>query len=209
MHRLSVPLFVSLMLVLPTTEQAAQARALQPADPATTTMLALGRIPPDIFDSTPSTSGSSESSSAATVRHCRVTSVHDGDSMRVRCPGFKDTLRIRLDQIDAPELDQAHGTRSRDRLRAMCPKGKPAVVHDLGADTYDRRLGRVFCNDVDVNAAMVKEGAAWVYDYHASDKSLHRLQDDARARKKGLWAGPKQPVAPWDFRHRQRRESGR
>lgn len=170
--------------------------------------LALGQIPPDVFDTASSATGSQSGSAAkTTVRHCRVTSVHDGDSMRVRCPGFRDTLRIRLDQIDAPELDQAYGTRSRDVLRSMCPKGGQAVVHELGKDTYNRVLGRVFCNDIDVNAAMVKAGAAWVYDYHDPDKSLYPLQDEARSRKRGLWAGSGKPVAPWDFRHRQRQNS--
>lgn len=129
--------------------------------------------------------------------------------MRVRCPGFKNTLRIRLDQIDAPEIGQAYGTKSRDFLRSMCPIGKKAVVHDLGADTYDRRLGRVFCNDVDVNAAMIESGSAWVYDYHATDKSLNSLQNSARSEKRGLWAARNKPVPPWDFRYQQRRQGNR
>lgn len=176
-----------------------------------TSTLALGMIPPDVFDRKTSAPGTKATADAkAIVRHCRVTSVHDGDSMRVRCPGFKDTLRIRMDQIDAPELDQPHGIRSRDYLRSLCPKGEQAVVHDLGADTYNRRLGRVLCKDVDVNAAMVKAGAAWVYDYHVSDdNSLYPLQDEAQAQKRGLWAGPKKPVAPWDFRYQQRQQDRR
>lgn len=160
--------------------------------------LAMARLPSNHDDT-------ALSAAKVAVRTCRVTSIHDGDSMRVRCPGFKDTLRIRLDQIDAPELDQAHGVKSRDFLRSMCPVGREAVVHDLGPDTYNRRLGRVYCNDVDANAAMVESGAAWVYDYHATDKSLYPLQDAARSQRRGLWGDRKNPVAPWDFRYRQRR----
>lgn len=198
---------IAVMLVQPT----GQAVYADPRVPAVETVtLALGKIPPDVFDRGASATGAQTTADTkATVRQCRVTSIHDGDSMRVRCPGYKDTLRIRMDQIDAPELDQAYGIRSRDFLRSLCPKGEQAVVHDLGADSYNRRLGRVFCNDVDVNAAMVKAGAAWVYDYHASDQSLYPLQDAARAQKRGLWAGPEKPVAPWDFRYRQRRQDRR
>lgn len=167
------------------------------------TLLALGGMPDNQYQVV-----SEENASDVTVRHCQVTSVHDGDSMRVRCPGFRKTLPIRLDQIDAPELDQTYGMASRDFLRSMCPKGQDAVVHDLGADTYNRRLGRVYCNGVDVNAAMVEAGAAWVYDYHATDKSLIPLQEMARSQKRGLWATQKEPVAPWDFRYQQRRQRG-
>lgn len=138
------------------------------------------------------------------IRQCKVTSVHDGDSMRVRCPGFKKTIPIRLDQIDAPELDQAYGVASRDYLRSLCRVGSQAVVHDLGRDTYNRHLGRVYCGSVDVSAAMVKTGSAWVYDYYATDQQLYLYQDSARSEKRGLWAGPKKPTAPWTFRRQQR-----
>lgn len=140
-----------------------------------------------------------------TERVCQVTSVHDGDSMRMRCPGFRRTLPIRLDQVDAPELDQAYGIKSRDHLRSLCPVGKQARVWDLGPDTYNRRLGRVFCDGRDVNAAMIESGSAWVYEHYANDRNLQRLQKKAQSEKRGLWAGPKKPVAPWTFRYQQRR----
>lgn len=167
-----------------------------PAAQAGAILFAMGRVPLDQHDG---------AMPGAVLRSCKVTSIHDGDSMRVRCPGYQDTLRIRLDQIDAPELDQAHGIESRDFLRTLCPVGHSAVIHDLGPDNYNRHLGRVFCNDVDVNAAMIDSGSAWVYDYHATDKSLSSLQNSARSAKRGLWSASKKPVPPWDFRYRQRR----
>lgn len=129
--------------------------------------------------------------------------------MRVKCPGFKKTLPIRLDQIDAPELDQAYGTKSRDHLRSLCPVGSAATVHDLGNDFYSRVLGRVFCSEIDVNAAMVESGSAWVYDYYATDSTLYSLQNHAQAERRGLWQSNKKPVAPWEFRRQQRKRSGR
>jgi|SRR5690625_2214044 len=141
-----------------------------------------------------------------TERLCTVSSVHDGDSMRARCPGFRGTVRIRLHQIDAPELDQPHGTQSRERLRSMCRKDQTVIVRDYGADGYGRIIGRVYCDGVDVNAAMVEAGAAWVYDHHATDKQLYILQDQARDMKRGLWSTAKEPVAPWDHRYGQRQQ---
>ena len=171
---------------------------------------ALGQIPLDVLHKTPSLSESKGNRKGnATIRYCRVISVHDGDSMRMRCPGFRNTLRIRLDQIDAPELTQAHGKKSREFLRSLCPHRSSAVLHDLGVDSYNRHLARIYCQGIDVNAAMVKSGAAWVYDYHASDRDLYRLQNAAQAQKRGIWSGPAKPTPPWEFRYRQRQQGAR
>lgn len=133
------------------------------------------------------------------AQSCTVSSVHDGDSMRVRCPGQKKTIAVRLDQIDAPELNQAHGTKSRDYLRSICPIGKPVMLTKHGLDQYKRTIGTVTCAGVDANAAMVKSGNAWVYDQYVRDRSLYKLQAQARASKAGLW-GQRGAVAPWEFR---------
>ncbi|MFA5520259.1 MAG: thermonuclease family protein [Castellaniella sp.] len=150
-----------------------------------------------------SNAGSASAGKPVTVRQCTVHSVHDGDSMRAHCPGFRKTLRIRLDQIDAPEINQAWGTRSRDYLRSLCPLRSPVKIHDLGPDRYGRTLARVFCQGKDVNAAMVAAGAAWVYDHYADDEALYRLQADARKARRGLWAASK-VVRPWEFRRNNR-----
>lgn len=136
---------------------------------------------------------------------CKITSVHDGDSMRVRCPGHKNTIPIRLEQIDAPETDQAYGLKSRDYLRGLCVRGKQAKIHKSDIDMYDRVIARVYCNGIDVNAEMVKTGNAWVYEYYATDKSLFALQKKAQQQKLGLWNSQKKVVAPWDFRYQQKK----
>ncbi len=137
---------------------------------------------------------------------CSVSTVHDGDSMRVRCPGERNTLRVRMHQIDAPELDQPHGIRARDHLRKLCRKGTTAVIHLQGRDQYGRLLGDVYCDDKNVNEEMVASGSAWVYERHANDKKLDRLQDEARSERRGLWATRK-PVAPWRWRYQQRQSN--
>ncbi|HLR12777.1 MAG TPA: thermonuclease family protein [Burkholderiaceae bacterium] len=144
-----------------------------------------------------------------TTLQCQVASVHDGDSMRARCPGFKKTLRIRLEQIDAPETDQAYGIRARDHLRSLCKRGGPVTIHNKGTDTYNRILGRVYCQGMDVNAAMVADGLAWFYEYYGDDPELKRLHNQAVAERKGLWASRKRPQAPWDFRYQQKKQRQR
>ena len=110
----------------------------------------------------------------------------------------RQQVRVRLVEIDAPEKDQAFGNRSRQSLSGMC-FDKESDVQEKGKDRYGRTLGRVYCNGIDVNAEQVRQGMAWVYDKYVTDHSLYRLQDAAKAAKRGLWADPN-PVLPWEWR---------
>ena len=68
-------------------------------------------------------------------------------------------------------------------------------------DRYGRTVGRVYVGNLDVNAEMVKQGAAWVYRQFAKDPSLYRLEEQAKAAKWGLWALPEaERCPPWDWR---------
>ena len=69
------------------------------------------------------------------------------------------------------------------------------VVQDT--DRYGRTVGRVYVGNLDVNAEMIGRGAAWVYRDYAKDPSLYRLENEAKAAKRGLWALPEaQRCAP-------------
>lgn len=68
-------------------------------------------------------------------------------------------------------------------------------------DRYKRIVGRVTWAGVDANAAQVSRGMAWVYDRYAKDKTLYRLQDEARGAGRRLGADIT-PVAPWNWRKR-------
>ena len=73
------------------------------------------------------------------------------------------------------------------------------VVQDT--DRYGRTVGRVYVGNLDVNAEMIGRGAAWVYRDYAKDPSLYRLENEAKAAKRGLWALPEaQRCAPWVWR---------
>lgn len=123
----------------------------------------------------------------------RVVSIHDGDTMTVLLN--RQQVRVRLDSIDAPELGQAFGKRSKESLAALC-----AAIEDRGEDRYGRVIGRVSCAGVDANAEQVRRGMAWVFvKYAPTGSPLYRFEDDARIRRQGLWADPK-PVAPWEWR---------
>lgn len=126
-----------------------------------------------------------------------MVNVHDGDTLTVLVD--RTQVRVRLIEIDAPELGQPFGKRSRQALAEICA-GKVARVEDHGKDRYHRTLGGVTCDGVYANAELVRQGLAWVYVRYAPKNSpLYRLEAAARAERRGLWAEP-HPVAPWEWR---------
>jgi micrococcal nuclease len=95
--------------------------------------------------------------------------VHDGDT--VRC----QKERIRIENIDAPELrgspscrrekrkthwcDYKLGIRSRDALKAFVA-GKQVRIDRTGRDRYGRSLARLSVNGQDAGAYLISRGLA-------------------------------------------------
>jgi len=126
----------------------------------------------------------------------QVVSVHDGDTITVRS---SETYKIRLYGIDAPELKQPHGQASKHALSKMT-FGKSINVIPTGKDRYGRVVAKVESDGVNVNRAMVEQGAAWWYTAYAKGSfDLQNAQSKAQAERIGLWA-EMQPIAPWDYR---------
>lgn len=135
----------------------------------------------------------------------RVVAVHDGDTVTVL--ENERQLRVRLTEIDAPELGQPFGKRSKTSLSDLC-FGKAAELKVRGRDRYGRVLGRLKCGDLDANAEQVRRGHAWVYTRYAPvDSPLHSLQLDAQAARRGLWTD-QAPTPPWEWRRQRRTAAG-
>ena len=137
---------------------------------------------------------------------CWVLTVSDGDSLKVRCqqaPGTR-TLALRVAEIDAPELRQAYGRRSRQALATLCQR-RNVRVEIKEQDAYGRSVARVHCRGVDVAQAQVRAGMAWVAPGFArGDRGLQALERQARQSRAGLWS-QKRPTPPWVYRHRRSR----
>lgn len=128
-----------------------------------------------------------------------VVAVHDGDTLTVLLE--RRQIRIRLVGIDAPELHQAFGRRSRDSLAGMCA-GLTATIAEQGRDRYGRTLGRVSCAGMDANTEQLRRGMAWVFvRYVAKNSPLYRIQAEARMEQRGLWRDA-HAIAPWEWRRR-------
>lgn len=126
-----------------------------------------------------------------------VIGIQDGDTLTLLVD--RKQLKIRLDNIDAPEKKQAFGQYSKQSLSDLC-FGKNASYTAQTIDKYGRTVARVTCAGMDVNLAQVERGMAWVYVKYNRDGSLPSVQAAARSRRNGLWAD-KAPVPPWVFRH--------
>jgi endonuclease YncB( thermonuclease family) len=140
--------------------------------------------------------------SAETIRG-RVVGITDGDTLTVLVEGRRQ-VRIRLAEIDTPERRQPYGDRSRQALSALVFR-KPVRVIVVDTDRYRRIVGRVHQGTVDVNAEMVRRGAAWVSLRYSRDPSLPLLQAEAQRARRGLWALPEADrVPPWEWRAARR-----
>lgn len=131
----------------------------------------------------------------------RVIGIADGDTLTV-VDAAKTRHRVRLASIDAPEIGQNYGKRSRTSLSQLCWR-KPVRVeiqeHDGG-----RAVGQVECGGVDAGAEQVKRGMAWVSARYTSPGSpLFEYEAHARLTQAGLWAG-KNPIPPWQWRAREK-----
>ncbi len=130
----------------------------------------------------------------------KVISVSDGDTIKVLVG--KETVTVRLEAIDAPESGQSYGDKSKKAL-SDAVFGKNVTVKKTGSDRYGRSLGFVVVGNTDANAKMIEDGWAWHYKEYNNEERLAKLEDAARKAKRGLWADDR-PLAPWEYRARQR-----
>ena len=117
------------------------------------------------------------SAGAVEIIEGRVVGVHDGDTIKLLMAGNQQ-VKIRLAQIDAPEIGQAFGQRSKQSLSDLV-FNKPIEVKKETIDKYGRTVGTIFVDGIDVNAEMIRRGAAWVYRKYAKDQLLFQLETQA------------------------------
>jgi endonuclease YncB( thermonuclease family) len=131
----------------------------------------------------------------------RVVGVSDGDTLTA-LDESNTKHKVRLHGIDAPEIGQPFGTKSREALGTLTVR-KTATLHLHGRDRYGRDLARVEVDGVDVNVALVKDGLAWHYARYDKSPELAKAERDARDAKRGVWADTG-AVPPWEWRATER-----
>jgi micrococcal nuclease len=131
-----------------------------------------------------------------------VISVTDGDTLRVRpisspqstslgspltSSSKVDSLRIRIDGIDAPESCQQYGAASAEALKKLV-LSKQVTITSKRVDDYGRDVAKVTVDNVDVAGWMVKNGHAWSYHYRFSKGPYGTEEKAAERDRLGLFA---------------------
>ena len=126
----------------------------------------------------------------------KVIKTSDGDTITVLQD--KQQIKVRLFGIDAPELKQPYGKKSKQFLANLIA-GKVVDVDENGKDRYKRTIGTVYLGGTDINAQMVANGYAWAY--RKFSKKYTAQESKAKSQGLGLWRD-KEPIPPWEWRKR-------
>lgn len=131
----------------------------------------------------------------------KVIKVLDGDTIDILVQ--KQTNRIRLGGIDAPEKGMPYGKKSKEFVLDLAAQ-KIVTVEITETDRYGRSIGEVLLPDGrDLNREIVRAGYAWWYRRYSQDQTLGALEEEARVARRGLWRDP-QPQPPWEWRKEKR-----
>lgn len=132
----------------------------------------------------------------------KVVKVADGDTITVLDDNNKKH-KIRLDKIDATELKQPFGIKSKNYLESLIYQKKVKVVYTK-KDRYKRILGIVFLENKEINLEMVKNGYAWHYRFYDKTPSYIQAEKQAKEKKIGLWSEAN-PINPYIFRKQNKK----
>ena len=132
-----------------------------------------------------------------------VVGVADGDTITV-LDQQKNTYKIRLQGIDAPEKKQAFGEKSKQSLHDLV-HGKQVRIEYDKEDKYGRIVGKITLDDLDICLQQLVLGMAWHYKKYQNEQSVadRVVYNDAELKSKslklGLWVD-ETPMPPWEFR---------
>lgn len=122
----------------------------------------------------------------------KIVKIYDGDTVTMA-----DGLKVRLLQIDAPELAEGECFAQESRaalVNLLMKKGTITLKADAVSASYDRygrALRYIFVGKINVNLEMVKIGAAAPYFYQGEkgiySAAMLKAAQEAKLYKVGLW----------------------
>ncbi len=138
----------------------------------------------------------SESKSPSSGFEGVVTGILDGDNIIAK-KSNGIYVRIRLANIDAPEMGQPFGPKAKNSLRELVYK-KPVFIQITDKTQHGVVVGQVTLENIDVSSHMVSIGQAWVNE-SCVERRLKNLESKAKDSKYGLWAMA-EATKPWEWR---------
>ena len=136
-----------------------------------------------------------------------IIKITDGDTVHL-LDIIKETHKVRLAGIDAPEKGQPYGKAAGKFLSKQINQ-QTVCVDWHKRDHYGRLVGVIRYEGRDVNLELVKAGYAWHYKkYQREQTPADRViyadaEDQARSDVIGLWSEPN-PINPSDWRKGER-----
>lgn len=110
---------------------------------------------------------------------------YDGDNIILIQQGVKTKLHLAC--IDAPELEQAAGQRSRKALKAILD-GQPFQYRVINKDRYGRLLSELKVGGLDVNRQMVAQGNAFYVNPSGKGcEGFAEAEAQAKENHLGVW----------------------
>lgn len=117
----------------------------------------------------------------------KIIKVADGDTVTLLDNNGKKR-KIRLDGIDCPEIGQDYGDEARVYVEKVA-MNRFVSVEIIGIDQYERILGVIYIDDLNLNEKLLTTGLAWVYKYN-KNTAYHELEKQARNKKVNIWSNP-------------------
>lgn len=136
---------------------------------------------------------------------CDLSRIIDGDTIVVNCPKSANNLEkslrsIRVWGIDAPESRQENwGEFATKTLKNIIDKEQALTVQIINQDRYQRFLGKIYINDLDIGLEMVQRGVAIVYRRYNHQKDYINAEKKAKIAQIGIWkvSGAQQNPEQW------------
>ena len=140
-------------------------------------------------------------SAYATTRYGTVERAVDGDTIVFKA-GDAKTQRVRLADIDTPELDQPWGGEAKAALKGWA-ENRRAQIRIVDTDRYGRLVATLWIDGKNINRRLVAKGHARVYRRYLRDQALPGLKASAKASGLGLWSN-EEAIEPRIWRQQRR-----
>lgn len=132
-----------------------------------------------------------------------IVKVFDGDTYDLQI-NREQTIRIRMEGIDAPEVGMPYYRVSKNHLSEMADS-RSAEVLIMDIDQYGRYVAYTFLDDGrELSKEMIRAGMAWHYFNYNQEEELIELEKWARENKVGLWRESPYVIEPWKVRRLRR-----
>tara|TARA_Y100000310_G_C20647480_1_gene797454 strand:+ start:256 stop:774 length:519 start_codon:yes stop_codon:yes gene_type:complete len=112
-----------------------------------------------------------------------VTNVIDGDTLDI-----ETGERIRLSGINTPETGDCYSQKAKDALSQLTLNKYIYLERDIqNKGKYGRLLRYIYLNNTMINAFLVSEGYARVYDKYSETTKYYEELKQVEDQTKGLW----------------------